>query len=54
MESDTAQMFLDPRIAQSQYESKLAIHVRTQTATQADTLNRFKQAFNQLSGREVN
>lgn len=54
MESDTAQMFLDPRIAQPQYESKLAIHVRTQTAAQADTLNRFKQAFNLLSGREVN
>ena len=47
-------MFLDPRITQSQYESKLQIHIRTQTATQSDTLNRFKQSFNLLSGKEVN
>jgi predicted CopG family antitoxin len=54
MESDTLQMFLDPRIPQNQYLDKLQIHIRTQTATQTDTLNRFKQAFNQLSGKEVN
>jgi len=47
-------MFMDPRITQQQYENKLQIHVKTQTATFGDTLNRFKQSFNMLSGKEVN
>ena len=46
-------MFLDPRITQSQYSLKLDMHVRTQTSSLGDTLNRFKQCFNTLSGKEV-
>jgi len=53
MESDTVQMFLDHRITLSQYSDKLAMHVRTQTSSHGDTLNRFKQSFNMLSGKEV-
>lgn len=52
-ESDTVQMFLDPRIAQPVYASKLDMHTKTQTSTLGDTLNRFKQCFNLLSGKEV-
>ena len=53
MESDAVQMFLDHRITHSQYSDKLAMHVRTQTSSYGDTLNRFKQSFNTLSGKEV-
>ncbi len=53
MESDTVQMFLDHRITLNQYSEKLAMHVRTQTSALGDTLNRFKQSFNMLSGKEV-
>jgi hypothetical protein len=46
-------MFLDPRIPQQAYQNKLEMHVKTQTNTSGDTLNRFKQCFNLLSGKEV-
>jgi hypothetical protein len=32
---------------------KLETHVKAQTSTFGDTLNRFKQCFNLLSGKEV-
>lgn len=43
---------MDPRIFQVQLESQLSNLVK-QTSTQADTLNRFKQGFNTLSGKQV-
>lgn len=43
---------MDPRIFQVQLDGQLSNLVK-QTSTQADTLNRFKQSFNQLSGKQV-
>ena len=52
LESDAVQLFMDPRIFQVQLDSQMTNLVK-QTSTQADTLNRFKQSFNQLSGKQV-
>ena len=43
---------MDPRIFQVDLDYQLSNLVK-QTTTQADTLNRFKQAFNKLSGKTV-
>ena len=52
LDSDAVQLFMDPRIFQVNLKSQLSNYVE-QTSTQADNLNRFKQSFNQLSGRQV-
>ena len=52
LDSDAVQLFMDPRVIQAQLDSQMNNLVK-QTATQADTLNRFKQCYNQLSGKQV-
>lgn len=43
---------MDPRIFQVQLESQLAKLLKLTTSS-GDALNRFKQCFNSLSGREI-
>lgn len=50
LDSDAVQLFMDPRIFQAHVDKELSTLVK-QTSTQADTLNRFKQSFNSLSGK---
>lgn len=52
MDSDAVQVFMDPRIFQVQLEPELQKLVKY-TTTSGDALNRFKQCFNELSGREI-
>ena len=52
LESDAVQLFMDPRLTQSELDYRLGQLVKS-TTSQADALNRFKECFNQLSGKEV-
>ena len=52
LDSDCVQLFMDPRIFQVQLDGQLQHLVKTSN-TQADILNRFKQGFNNLSGKTV-
>ena len=52
LDSDCLQMFTDPRIFQFNLDAQMQNLVK-QTSTPADTLNRFKQASNKLSGKSV-
>ena len=52
LDSDAVQLFMDPRIFQVQLDAQLSKLVKL-TTTSGDALNRFKQCFNQLSGKEI-
>jgi hypothetical protein len=52
LDSDAVQIFMDPRNFQTQIETQLNKLVKL-TSTSGDALNRFKQCFSSLSGKEL-
>ena len=52
MDCEVISVFTNPRLSSSQIESQLK-NLTKQSCSTSDTLNRFKQSFIKLSGREV-